>query len=634
MQATPRNKLTFSTTKYCAAARVSFNRPPESALRITYPVEDMTSASWTAPVTSRLLFEARLGLRREFFLQPPRPPEGDPFLQMIDVTEQGGSIPGLLYRSQGVFRSNDGINWSTSASLSYITGGHALKAGVSEIYLDKTETFNDNNAHVSYRFLNGVPNLITQRATPCAYHLKQPADLGIYLQDRWTANRLTLNMGARFTTTAASSRRRRWAPVCWCRRGTSTFPETPMTSFKDIVPRVGIVTCSGTANRGEGQHQQMLKAMGIQNGFNNGLIDPVNGLANTVTRSWRPTGTPATNPTYYVPQCDLANPLANGDCGIVSDTNFGKPTISTSSDPATRIGWGNRPFQWEFSTSVQHELTPRVSVNVGYFRRWLGNLTVTDNLTLSASDYSPFSVTAPLDPRLPDGGGQVIGGFYDRNPDTVTIAPKNVTEPARNYGKQIEHWNGVDASMNARIAGGFVIQGGLSSGRTSTDRCEILATVPEAAPLGVPYCHQDTNFLTQLKFLGTYTLPKVDVQVSSTFQSIPGPPISANKVYLNAQVRPSLGRDLSAGAPNVTVNLVAPGTLYGDRLNLLDVRFGKVLKFGRTRSVISLDVYNTLNSSAVVGENTTYVDATPTGWRIPTIIAPARFAKFSLQLDF
>ena len=142
------------------------------------------------------------------------------------------------------------------------------------------------------------------------------------------------------------------------------------------------------------------------------------------------------------------------------------------------------------------------------------------------------------------------------------------------------------------------------------------------------------NFLTQLKFLGTYTLPKVDVQVSSTFQSIPGTPISANKVYQNAEVRPSLGRDLSAGAANVTVNLVHPGTVYGDRLNLLDLRFGKVLKFGRTRSVISLDLYNTLNSSAVIGENTTYVNATPTGWRIPTSIVPARFAKFSLQLDF
>jgi hypothetical protein len=126
----------------------------------------------------------------------------------------------------------------------------------------------------------------------------------------------------------------------------------------------------------------------------------------------------------------------------------------------------------------------------------------------------------------------------------------------------------------------------------------------------------------------------VAVQESSTFQSIPGPLISANKVFLNAQVRPSLGRDLSAGAPNVTVNLVAPGTLYGDRMNLLDLRFGKVLKFDRTRSVISLDLFNVLNSSAVAGENTTYVNATPTGWRLPTIIAPARFAKISLQLDF
>ena len=638
VQATPRNKLTFFHDQQylCRCANVTFSRPPESAQRITYPVEDMSSASWTAPVTSRLLFEARLGLRREFFLQPPRPPEGDPFLQMIDVTEQGGTIPGLLYRSQGVYRSNHGVNWSTSASLSYITGGHALKAGISEIYLDKTETFSDNNAHVSYRFQNGVPNLITQRATPYAYHLKQPADLGIFLQDRWTANRLTLNMGVRFDYYRSVFPAQTLGPGLLVPTRNIEFPETPMTSFKDLVPRVG--TSYDLFGNGKtavkASINKYLKAMGIQNGFNNGLIDPVNGLANTVTRSWRPPGTPATNPNYYVPQCDLTNPLLNGDCGIVSDTNFGKPTISTSSDPATRIGWGNRPFQWEFSTSVQQELTPRVSMNVGYFRRWLGNLTVTDNLNLTASDFSPFSVTAPLDTRLPDGGGQVIDGFYDRDQDTVTIAPRNVTEPAKNYGKQIEHWNGVDASINARIAGGFVVQGGLSSGRTSTDRCEILAVVPEAGPLLVPYCHQDTNFLTQLKFLGTYTLPKVDVQVSSTFQSIPGPLISANKVYQNAEVRSSLGRDLSAGAANVTVNLVAPGTLYGDRLNLLDLRFGKVLKFGRTRSVISLDLYNTLNSSAVIGENTTYVNATPTGWRIPTSIAPAHFAKFSLQLDF
>ena len=638
VQATPRNKLVaFHDHQYlCRCALVTFNRPDESALRITYPVEDMTTVTWTAPVTSKLLWEARMGLRREFFLQPPRPPEGDPLLQMIDVTEQGGLIPTLLYRSQGVYRSNNGVNWSSSASVSYISRGHALKAGFTEFYLDKTETFSDNNAHVGYRFLNGVPNLITQRATPYAYHVKQPADFGLYAQDRWTVDRLTLNLGVRYDYYLSSFPAQVLGPGLLVPTRNISFPETPLTNFKDIAPRLGAsydLFGSGRTALKVSVNKYM-KAIGIQNGFNNGLIDPVNGLANTVTRSWNPKGTPATNPNYYIPQCDLTNVLANGDCGTVSDTNFGKPTLSTTSDLSTKTGWGNRPYQWEFSTSVQQELTRRVSVNVGYFRRWLGNFNVVDNLALTPSDFDPFSVTAPLDPRLPGGGGQVIGPLYDRNPAKVSIPPINVVELASNYGTQIEHWNGVDASMSARLIGGLTLQGGMSTGRTSTDRCDILAKVPEAALLLAPYCHQDTNFLTQVKFLGTYTLPRVDVQFSGTFQSIPGPLISANTVFTNAVVKPSLGRDLAAGAANVTINLVPPGTLYGDRMNLLDFRFGKVLKVNRTRTLVSLNLYNVLNSSAVAGENATYVNATATGWRVPTIIAPARFARVEVQFDF
>jgi hypothetical protein len=105
-------------------------------------------------------------------------------------------------------------------------------------------------------------------------------------------------------------------------------------------------------------------------------------------------------------------------------------------------------------------------------------------------------------------------------------------------------------------------------------------------------------------------------------------------VFLNAIVQPSLGRPLSGGAANVTVNLVPPGTLFGDRLNQLDLRFAKVLKAGRTRSIVSLDLYNALNSSAVLSENGTYTNATATGWRVPTSIVTARFAKISVQFDF
>ena len=116
------------------------------------------------------------------------------------------------------------------------------------------------------------------------------------------------------------------------------------------------------------------------------------------------------------------------------------------------------------------------------------------------------------------------------------------------------------------------------------------------------------------------------MQVSGAFQSIPGPQISANQVLSSAAVQPSLGRAL-AGAATVTVNLVPPGTLYGDRLNQLDLRFSKILKDARTRTAVNLDLYNAFNVDTVLAENATYSNATATGWRVPTTIVTARFAK-------
>ena len=637
-QASPSNKFSFfhDHQDLCRCSLVTFNRPPESALRITYPIVDFSTVGWTAPLTAKLLFEARGGLRRESFMQPPRPGEGDPFLEMIDVTEQGGSIPGLLYRSQGVYRFNKGNNYSASASLSYITGQHAFKAGFSQVYLDKTESFFDNNYAVSYRFLNGVPNQLTQRATPWTYHVQQPADLGVYVQDRWTLSRLTLNAGMRFEYYRSTFPAQTLGSGLLVPNRNISFPDTPLLSFQDIVPRLGAsYDLFGNGKTAiKASVNKYVEGLGMQVGWSNGVLDPVSGLANTVTRAW------TDGNANYVADCDLKNPLAQdnrqsgGDfCGTVSDTNFGKPTPSTTSDPATQTGWGNRPYQWEFSTSVQQELAARVSLNVGYYRRVLGNFTVIDDLSLSPDDFSPFSVTVPIDPRLPDSG-EVIGLFYDRDPDAVARPAVRVNKLARDYGNQIQHWNGVDLGLDARLAGGLTVQGGISTGRTSRDNCEILAALPEAAPLGVLYCHQDTKFLTQLKFLGSYTLPRVDVQISSTYQSIPGPVLAANRVYSNASVRDSLGRDLSAGAANVTVNLVPPGSMIGERMNLLDFRFGKVFRLQRSRAVLSLDLYNALNSDAALGENSTYVNATITGWRIPTQFAQARFAKISVQFDF
>jgi hypothetical protein len=131
-----------------------------------------------------------------------------------------------------------------------------------------------------------------------------------------------------------------------------------------------------------------------------------------------------------------------------------------------------------------------------------------------------------------------------------------------------------------------------------------------------------------------YTVPKVDVQLAGVFRSSPGPAIAGNQVTPNAVIRNSLGRDLAGGAANATVNLIAPGTLYGDRVNDLDFRAGKKLVFGRLRSVISVDLYNVFNVNPALTENAAYQNTSQTGWRVPTSIQPARFAKISLQVDF
>jgi hypothetical protein len=644
LQPTPKNKVTLSADQegHCFCSNVVPGQSPESAVELSYPVEHFVTAGWTVPITPRLLFEARAGLRREEFVHNYH---ADPsILQLIDVTEQGGLIPGLHYRGAGLgitsqpFYINNSRNIPVLASLSYVTGQHAFKAGFTENDGRLLESYNDNNSHVSYRFNNGVPNLITERATPYVREMTQPWDFGLYAQDRWTLSRLTLNLGVRYDYFTTVFPAQSVGPGLLVPTRSLSFPETPMNNFKDVVPRLGAAydlfgTGKTAVKVSLGKYMQALGPT-IAPNQTNGVLDPLDQLSLQVTRSWRPTGTAATNPNYYTPNCNLTNPLANGDCGIVSNINFGNQTPTNLSDPRTATGFGNRPYQWEFSTSVQHQLTPTVSVNVGYFRRWAGNFTVVDNLALDPSRFSAFSITAPVDPRLPGGGGYSIGPLFDPNPDSLTVSPINTNELASDYGSQIQHWNGVDVSVNSRLRRGVTIQGGLSTGRTSTDNCQILTKVPEANLFGAPYCHTDQPFLTQLKVLGSYIIPRVDVQISGALQSVAGPAISANQVIPNSAIAPLLGRNLSGGAANVTVNLVQPGTLFGDRLNQLDVRFGKIFKFGQTRTQVSLDLYNALNSNAVLTENTTYVNSGLNGWRIPTSIEIPRFAKFSVQFDF
>jgi outer membrane receptor protein involved in Fe transport len=144
------------------------------------------------------------------------------------------------------------------------------------------------------------------------------------------------------------------------------------------------------------------------------------------------------------------------------------------------------------------------------------------------------------------------------------------------------------------------------------------------------FCRVSPPFQTEVKLSALYPLPW-DVQVSATIQSIPGTPIVATAVVASPQIAPSLGRDLAAGAATTaTIQLVEPGTMYGDRLNQVDVRVTKSIRLGRATLRALADVYNLFNVSPVLNLNQRFGPA----WQTPFIILPGRFLKLGVQVDF
>jgi hypothetical protein len=433
---------------------------------------------------------------------------------------------------------------------------------------------------------------------------------------------------------------------------------TEGVNWTDLTPRIGaaydLFGNGKTAVKvNVGKYVQALTASNSDMDLN-----PLIRLNLVTTRTWSDRSGLGINGDY-VPQCDLLNTAANGECGAMDNQNFGKEFFTRTFDPAFINGFGKRPNNWEMGVSVQQEVVPRVGVTVGYFRRWFGNFYTLDNTALLSSDYKQFSVPIPIDPRLPGGGGGAVPGVYNLNPDKVVggTPVRDVAQLTSNFGDvdPIENWHGIDTSVNARLRNGLTVQAGTSTGRTLQDNCALRAVLPETYPwstitvtqslrgnstagLTSPYCRIVEPFLTSFRGLATYLVPKVDVQVSATWRSDPGTDLAATLLVTNAVANSGpqpLGRNLSSGSINV--NLIPPATLYADRRNNIDFRAAKVLRFGRTRTQVGIDVYNVMNSDTITAYNTSYVAPTATTgsvWLTPTGIATARYVKFNLQLDF
>ena len=649
-QVDQRNKIGFThyDTTYCfCPTDASLTRAEEAAGHRDYPKQRLIAGDWTMPATNRVLFE--LKAQRYTSQSDDVPWDG------LDATtrvwgpngETGTIVPARDRRGARMrYRARDDYRWltqrvnSVAGSMSYVTGSHAFRVGFNDKF-GGSHFIDWDTVPVSYRIRNGMAGSGTptpDRISLRAFALPGPdgrdsqqagwrgdvdADLGIYVQDRWTLDRMTLNYGLRYDYFRNSYPEQRIGPAALAPNRDITFPAQDGWTLHDLAPRLGVVYDV----TGEGRTaikvslNRYLIAMGPDVAHIR-LANPSRNLVLTARRSWRDRN------GNFIPDCDLtaATPGRNGECGALNNRNFGTAVANVTFDEDALTGWGKRNFNWEFSAGVQHELMPNVSLDVSYFRRWYGNFVITDDLAIGPEDFDRYSFTAPTHPDLPGGGGYLVEGLYDIKPEKFGVAADPLVTLSSEYGKQRDYWDGVDVVLNARPAPGMFFQGGVSTGRRVTDNCEIVAKVDNPSPL---FCHTEEPLLTQVKGYGSYTIPRVDVQFAATYQTKPGPDFGAEYTATNAEVTPSLGRRLAGGERDVDVQIVSPGELYAGRLHQLDFRVSKLLSFGGARARVNFDIYNALNGSAVLRLNDSFDD-----WQRPSQILVARFFKFSAQFDF
>src|SRR5204862_4945848 len=124
-------------------------------------------------------------------------------------------------------------------------------------------------------------------------------------------------------------------------------------------------------------------------------------------------------------------------------------------------------YQW--TAMVQQEIIPRVSAEVSYTRRNFFGFFVTDDLNRNvATAYETYTLTAPVDPRLPNGGGYPIT-IYSPTAAANAIPSKTYFTWESDYGaERSSYWHGVDFTLNARMRS-LTTSLGTSTGRAVVD---------------------------------------------------------------------------------------------------------------------------------------------------------------------
>ncbi len=645
---------------------IASNVPPEASAIQATPTSFVSVTKYTRTQTNKLLLDAGFAVYDQEYQENYQPSVFGSANPLITLSDQStGKIANAWNNPADHFSKL----FTEMFAASYVTGAHSLRFGaiVSQAQWRLVQQYTGDVQPVTYN--NWVPVSVTLRL-PTDRKNSIRNDSGVFAQDKWTINRMTINAGLRWDwfisgvdpETLPASTWNQAITFSECSDGKNNLNAGcvgQVANWKDLNPRLGVsYDVFGNGKTAiKASVARYVNGVGLAAGSITDNNNPEITVGSTDTRAWKDLD--ANGSPFDASGHIQLNELTNS----TSTPTFGKNIpSSTLTDPAVLSGWGARGYNWEYAISAQHELLPRVSVSGGWYRRKFGDQTITVDNRYSIANGSydgPYCVNAPADPNLPFGGGNYQAcGLYNLKPSVVAqnLAPSSTLTFSSNYGGETNIYEGFEVSVNARPKQGMFLQAGINAQKRIWDQCNLVSYgvfslmsgaiastgttgVSETYPDGEKACHQDLPYRPDFKLLGSYTLP-FDIIFSGTYQFTRGIQNGGAAPSLVAYwAAPSsattLGRAYSAGSTAEFYNLLPVGLNYGNfNLNQLDLRASKRFKVQNYRFRVDFDAYNVGNSNWPFTANTTFSTTAASQFMRPTNVLQARFFKLGFNFDF
>lgn len=615
-QANQRNKVTFNAmhenTPYTRAmpAGVFGEVSPASAYQGDSP-DYLVSTRWTAPLTNSLLLEADFAYQKALINTRPMD-HGEARMQISDVAS--GAVTGSSFQNH----HNIDYHHRLNGSLAYVTGSHNFKAGIkydrnntSLMYTPPGEIFS------GYAF-NGWPiGILVGVNGTSRSNINMNCDCGIYAQDSWTTDRLTINGGVRFdwfnnSVPGGTRPEGFFAPALTL--DDPIIENVP--NWKNINGRFGIAYDlfgdGSTAVKASAGRFVEYHGTGLTQGFN-----PVNAYA-LDWRNW-------TDLNYDGTALDPDGTPQFAEIGPSNNPNFGTGTIQTQLDPDAP-----RSTNWEYTAGIERQLGPGWSISGMWHRRTFGNMRWTDNLNTSAADWTRAGTwTGPTDSVLPASARGIQVPIYVTDPSLTILGGNDILTGASENWRT---WNGFEVIVDGELPRGGFMTGSFTAGTATSNYCQ---TGISENPNSLRHCNTSTPYRPMGKLSGGLPLP-FDTMISGIFQVFPGEEMGATYAIDATDFPGLVNLGDAAGTSVLTVNLIEPGTEFEAYRTQTNFRFSKVVTLSDVRTRIYMDANNIFNKARVTRRNRAYGGGGVANDQFLRVlnIEPGRVLSFGFQMYF